>query len=99
MGLKVDEAIELTKDAIHSILTNNVVVVTFTKKDGEERVMKCTLNENLLPPKDPDVKPKKKSEDVIAVWDLDKSAWRSFRYDSVKHLEFGLTANEEYEII
>jgi hypothetical protein len=62
------------------------VSVKFTKVDGTERVMNCTLSENLLPsdafaskaenerPHNPEVTP---------VWDLDKNAWRCFRNDSV----------------
>jgi hypothetical protein len=29
---------------------------------------------------------KKENTDVQAVWDLDKSAWRSFRFDSLNSL-------------
>jgi predicted DNA-binding transcriptional regulator YafY len=27
--------------------------------------------------------PRKQNDDVLAVWDLDNSAWRSFRLDSI----------------
>lgn len=68
-------------DALHSAICN----VTFTKTNGEERVMKCTLNEDVVPPFE--VKgTKKKNDDVVSVWDLEKNAWRSFRVDSVKAL-------------
>lgn len=64
--------------------------VTFVKKDGTERVMKCTLREEAIKPHDKKTdKEKTKSEEVLAVWDLDKSEWRSFRYDSIKEVEFG----------
>lgn len=68
-------------------LHTNVVTVTFTKKDGSERVMRCTLQEELLPAQDvKDIKEGKvrnKTEEVVAVWDLEKEAWRSFRLDSI----------------
>jgi len=68
-------------------LHTNVVTVTFTKKDGSERVMRCTLQEEFLPAQDvKDIKEGKvrnKTEEVVAVWDLEKEAWRSFRLDSI----------------
>lgn len=68
-------------DALHSAICD----VTFTKANGEERVMKCTLNEDIVPPFE--VKgTKKKNDDVVSVWDLEKAAWRSFRVDSVRAL-------------
>lgn len=64
--------------------------VTFTKKDGTERIMKCTLREEVITPFDKKTnRIKTKSEDTLSVWDLDKSEWRSFRYDSIKQVEFG----------
>lgn len=63
-------------------------VVTFTKKDGSERVMKCTLQESVVPAATTTATTVKKVNDqVLAVWDIDKSAWRSFRLDSVKSVE------------
>jgi len=68
-------------------LHTNVVTVTFTKKDGSERVMRCTLQEEFLPAQDvKDIKEGKvrnKTEEVVSVWDLEKEAWRSFRLDSI----------------
>jgi len=34
--------------------------------------------------------PRKKNFDVIATFDLDKQAWRSFRLDSVQDFSFNL---------
>lgn len=82
---------------IRSVLTQNTVVVTFTKKDGEERVMTCTLNPALLPAVvikeavDGEVKvERKKSDTSIAVYDLTAEAWRSFIVKSVKSVTFTL---------
>jgi len=61
--------------------------VTFTKQDGTERVMKCTLVESQVPA---EMTPKSDgnvtnvNESVIKAFDLEKEAWRSFRVDSVK---------------
>lgn len=68
------------------------VSVKFIKKDGTERVMKCTTNMLLIPedkhPKkidesSPDYKPRKVNESVIPVFDMEKSEWRSFTKDSL----------------
>lgn len=48
--------------------------------------MKCTLQESALPPA-PDVSVRKPNPDVISVWDLEKNAWRSVRYDSISVFE------------
>jgi hypothetical protein len=37
----------------------------------------------LLPVKEDDSKEQKRNPDVLAVWDLEKEGWRSFRYDSL----------------
>jgi hypothetical protein len=69
------------------------VCVTFTKKDGTERNIKCTLVESRIPS---DKKPKNKtvgvsSDEAIRVFDLEKQDWRSFRWDSVKSFGFDLS--------
>jgi hypothetical protein len=68
---------------------SNVLSVTFEKKDGSERVMKCTLMADKLPPVEVTEGKATKAEnpDVLAVWDLEASGWRSFRLDSVKLVE------------
>jgi hypothetical protein len=66
-----------------------VVNVTFTKTDGSERIMKCTLNETLVPQteKKESGKSKTPNPEVCPVWDLELEAWRSFRWDSITKLE------------
>ena len=46
---KKSKEIEYMYEDIMKDLHDGVVRVTFTKKDGSERKMKCTLNENMLP--------------------------------------------------
>lgn len=82
--------IDLGDDAenIKSMLRKGPCMVQFTKVDGTKRTMKCTLSEQLLPAVDPNkVSTKKHSPDALAVWDLDKQGWRSFRYDSLLEVE------------
>jgi hypothetical protein len=67
--------------------------VTFTKKDGTNRDMRCTLCEGRIPA---DKQPKtegtgsKDSGSAVRVFDTEKSEWRSFRWDSVTKVSFDL---------
>jgi hypothetical protein len=79
------------KDWLRGLLKTNTVELVFTKKDGSIREMKCTLREDKIPDS---VKPKSSSKtqntDSIAVFDLVKQEWRSFRFDSITTLAFNL---------
>lgn len=73
------------KDWLIGLLRQQNVEVTFVKKDGSERIMKCTLLESKIPAeKLPKGTTKEKNSDSVAVFDVEKQAWRSFRWDSVK---------------
>jgi len=84
------------KKWIRGLLFEREVFVTFKKKDGEKREMRCTLNEELMKKNaTPDLYEvkgagRKSSEDAQAVFDLDKLAWRSFRFDSITSVNFNL---------
>ena len=75
------EEIKMNREEMVELLRNNDCSVTFLKKDGTERTMICTLRQDTIP----EVRGTgvKKTDDVISVFDLDKSEWRSFRVDSV----------------
>jgi len=81
------------RDELTSILTKNVATITFTKKDGTSRDMICTLREDILSVFTPqeteksEKKTRKMNPDVLAVWDVEKKAWRSFRVDSVEFIK------------
>lgn len=69
------------------------VTVTFTKKDGTERVMKCTTNSLLVPPTEikestGPKKERKANDKVMPVYDLEYEAWKSFHWDSIKSVVF-----------
>jgi hypothetical protein len=85
----------ITKDELKQLLKSTVLTVNFKKKDDTLRKMVCTLNEDYLPEADEvnDSKPKRtktESADAIAVWDLEKQSWRSFRVDSIINYEANL---------
>lgn len=74
----------ILKYKLQTLLRDNVMEISFTKVNGEQRTMRCTLKTALLPepPKEgPMTHPK--PENVLPVWDIDKNGWRSFRVDSV----------------
>ena len=65
-------------------LSENILRVTFTKADGSQRVMVCTTKAKYLPPPpDSDGLKKAHNAEVQCVWDLEATAWRSYRLDSV----------------
>ena len=76
---------------IHGVLKMHETSITFTKKDGTERTMLCSLMENIIPDeKKPKNVNRNKPQESIAVFDLEKQEWRSFRFDSVKSVEFDI---------
>jgi hypothetical protein len=69
------------------------VTVVFEKKDGTLREMRCTLKD--VPQyerKTESETTRKKNDEVMSVYDMDKSEWRSFRIDSIKEIKFDLTS-------
>jgi hypothetical protein len=72
-----------------SCLCMHELNVEFTKKDGSNRKMRCTLREDVLPKLNDAAQGEPKDNiNTVTVFDLDKSEWRSFRYDSIKQLNF-----------
>lgn len=75
----------MDRDEMIYTLKARRVDVVFRKKDGEQRKMRCTLMESVLPEIDSTTEKRKvsRSADTVSVWDMEKRAWRSFRVDSV----------------
>lgn len=67
-------------------LKDNVCEVNFTKVNGEVRIMKCTLQDSYILETTSETT-KKPNTDILSVWDIEKSAWRSFRVDSLNSFE------------
>jgi len=76
----------ITKEGIRNLLRQAVVTVVFTKGDGTVREMKCTLSEQFLPAQEISESKRKSSPDACPVWDMEKQAWRSFRWDSISKI-------------
>ena len=95
-----DQVKEQIREWVRGLLTNSEVTVTFTKADGTDRDMLCTLDHSRIPvsiakpvsttaPVDGIVresrKPKKEPDPhSIRVFDLEKQEWRSFRFERLK---------------
>ena len=65
----------MTVEDLVTLLRQKEVLVTFTKKDGSARKMRCTLQADVIPQvygtsvRGP--------EHLVTVFDLDKDAWRN----------------------
>jgi hypothetical protein len=80
------------RDEILKDLKSHIIEVTFTKVNGEGRVMRCTLDPQYLPPNyNPEhldeQHQKKENLNNIAAWDVNAGGWRSFRIDSVSYVQ------------
>jgi hypothetical protein len=79
---------ETFKNTLINKLKSEKVTITFKKLNNETRNMTCTLMKNSLPStsKDDLTSPKKirqVSPEILSVWDLNKNAWRSMRWDKI----------------
>ena len=84
---------------VKSLLHEGQITVEFEKANGETRAMICTLNEekgakyvvneNKYVSGD-GTSEKRINNDVCAVWDCTQMAWRSFRWDRLKKVEYSL---------
>ena len=75
------------RDALLNDLRAKVIEVVFTKVNGDERTMRCTLKPDRLPAKYVEeavgeLAFHKENKEVIRAWDVQASGWRSFRIDS-----------------
>ena len=75
----------MNRDTLIKNLQKKTMRITFTKLNGEERVMDCSLQEHIIPPTD--AKNRKENEEVLPVFDINKGEWRSFRLDSIIKVE------------
>jgi len=75
---------------VKGVLITHTPIITFTKKDGTERVMKCTLRSDLLPVQEivEGKEPRKQNDAIMSVYDVEANGWRSFTVKSVKTVEF-----------
>jgi len=83
-----DFELNASKEAIANLLRLNEATITFTKKDGTERVMKCTLKEGVVVPHEKTTeRVKEPKPDILPVWDLEVNAWRSVTIPNILSIE------------
>lgn len=88
-ALETDLRSQIRTKMIEELVTGTRVV-TFSKVNGDERVMTCTLDNSLIPQdnqKSVAKSPKPVNEEVLPVWDVKAQGWRSFRIDNVISFE------------
>lgn len=82
------------REGFAKALHNGICRVTFTKINGEERIMDCTLTERCIPE---DKRPKgtgkvRDNEDQLVVYDVEAEGWRTFKIDSVTEFKENIIA-------
>jgi len=68
---------------VKDALKTGEVFINFIKKDGSNRVMRCTTKPALVPEEFTPKGTKAASDEVQSVFDLDENHWKSFRWDSL----------------
>ena len=80
---------EIGREELKNKLLNGIVALEFTKSDGSDRKMCCTLLESEIPQeKKPKNTGKRENAKVLSVFDLEKQDWRSFKMESLKSVLF-----------
>jgi hypothetical protein len=87
---------EIIKDIVRFlevIKTEKIVSIKFIKKDGSERIMKCTLDFGIIPkaqhPKEINllkILKTMQNTGILHVFDVEKKEWRSVPFQSVEWL-------------
>ena len=67
-----------------NLLTRDVLAITLSQQDGRERIVRCTLREEMIPPKAENKK--KKSDYAMTVFDLDTDKWRLIKLDNIEKI-------------
>ena len=80
------------RDDILRALKQNLCEVRFTKVNGEDRSMKCTLFPSYLPQNTDfhhlgEMHEKPENKNTVVCWDIQANGWRSFRIENVSYVE------------
>lgn len=77
----------MNREEMLSLLRTHNCIVKFTKADGSERIMFCTLKQDEIPedkkPKGSSSPSRKENLEIIKVFDTEIEEWRSFKVASV----------------
>lgn len=76
------------KSNIQNLLRMWEAKITFTKKDGTERVMRCTLKEGVVVPHEKTTdRVKQPKDDLLSVWDIESQGWRTITIPNITVIE------------
>ena len=80
------------RDQLLKDLREFVIEITFNKVNGDQRMMRCTLEPSYLPANYnsqhlDEQHRKPENLDVIACWDVQANGWRSFRIENVTYAQ------------
>jgi hypothetical protein len=82
-------AVTQTRDEIITMLQAGDVTIDYTKLDGTNRVLDCTLQESVIPvvqsDKDPNAERKVNLSNIV-VWDNVAGAWRTVILDRINSI-------------
>lgn len=73
----------MVKNILINLLKTNIYKISFTKKNGDQRVMICTLRDDLADLSNTPTAKGNKNEELLHVFDLEKKGWRCFYTSSV----------------
>ena len=82
----------IEREELEQKLKTQIMEVSFTKINGDKRVMQCTLSPIVLPPatkKDSltQEKVRKVNEEVLVAWDTNAEGFRSFRMANITEVK------------
>tara|TARA_B100001094_G_scaffold166784_1_gene161405 strand:- start:1202 stop:1468 length:267 start_codon:yes stop_codon:yes gene_type:complete len=81
----------LDRGKIELSLKRGKFLVDFTKVNGDQRKILCTLSQKFMPKAEFNVSrveaKRQKNTETLSVWDLESESWKSFRVNSVKSVE------------
>lgn len=93
----------MIREEIARMLSFGAATVKFTKMDGTDRVMHCTIAPHMIPedkqPKGTLLTEVPQNMSVLRVFDLDVNDWRSFRVDSVKEVTVGYADENQSRLL
>jgi hypothetical protein len=78
---------------LKSQLNEGLVTVTFTQKNGEQRIMTCTLSADIIPhdqlpkPIAEGAESRKRDPNSLSVWDVNAEGWRSFIWQNITDVQ------------
>ena len=88
---ETDHNFSSTKEYLIPLLKNHTLQISFVKKDGTDRVMQCTLRDDILPPHETntsnpiDFPVTARPVDLknLIVWDIEKLGFRKISLDTI----------------